>query len=177
MSRIIMEDIESRIIMEDIESRIIMEDIERALMDIVPMNEVELGILTETLQSQGCVITTCGSRVTCDPPPMDADRDFLVVAPSGIGAVSTVVETLQKHGFTWEGDSEHYQNIAASDFMSWRRDDVNLIVTASQEFARRHVAATGVCRLLNLMDKSHRVALFQAVLYGNAPDAGEENAK
>lgn len=114
----------------------------------------------------GCTIEPCGSRVTCNPIPLGSDQDFLVVMSADNDAVRNVVMALELHGFKWEG-SEHYQD-AAGTFMSWRRDDVNLIVTANQEFATRHRAATAVCKRLNLMNKPDRVALFQAVLYGNA---------
>jgi hypothetical protein len=47
------------------------------------------------------------------------------------------------------------------------RDDVNLIATSDGDFFRRFLAATQVCIRLNLMNKEDRIALFQAVLYGN----------
>lgn len=116
----------------------------------------------------GCDIEPCGSRVTCDPPPLDTDRDYLVVVPDDVNAFH-LMTILKSHAFKWEG-GEHYQ-AAAGGFMSWRRDDVNLIVTADQEFAARHRAATAVCKRLNLQNKSDRVAVFQAVLYGNSESA------
>jgi hypothetical protein len=77
-----------------------------------------------------------------------------------------VVNLLSGAGFQWEGN-EHYQD-ASGDFMSWRSaEKVNLIVTASAAFAARHRVATALCKRLNLMDKADRIALFQAVLYGN----------
>ncbi len=114
----------------------------------------------------GCDVEPCGSRVTCNPPPLDTDRDYLVVVPNDADAVRNVVMSLESNAFRWEG-SEHYQD-AAGEFMSWRRDDVNLIVTANQSFAMRHRAATAVCKRLNLQNKSDRIAVFQAVLYGNS---------
>lgn len=54
-----------------------------------------------------------------------------------------------------------------SRFQSFRCDDVNLIVTVDSEFYNRFVAATSVAMRLNLLEKSDRIALFQAVLYGN----------
>lgn len=111
-----------------------------------------------------CKIEPCGSRVTCNPPPVDTDRDFLVVMPDDHEKISAIVSSLDAAGFRWEG-SEHYQD-AAGDFMSWRRDDVNLIVTRNAVFATRHRAATYVCTRLNLQNKPDRIAVFQAVLYG-----------
>ncbi|WP_287178065.1 hypothetical protein [Mesorhizobium sp.] len=120
----------------------------------------------EKLRAERCSIELCGSRVTCNPPPLDTDQDYLVEMPSDEQSISRVVGLLTDARFRWEGDTEHYQS-AANEFMSWRRGDINLIVTASAEFARRHRAATHVCTRLNLMVKDDRIALFQAVLYGD----------
>lgn len=123
------------------------------------------------LRTLGCVVEPCGSRVTCDPSPTDTDQDYLVQSKRDEASVAAVVDALSEHGFQWEG-GEHYQMAMSSDFMSWRKGDVNFIVTSNPGFADRHRAATSVCKLLNLMDKKHRIALFQAVLYGNSM-AGE----
>jgi hypothetical protein len=110
----------------------------------------------------------CGSTVTCNPAPSETDIDYLVELPDDDKKVSDFVDKMILLGFTWEG-AGHYQD-AASTFMSWRSEDgkVNLIVTRSSDFANRHRAATSVCKRLNLLDKEDRIALFQAVLYGNA---------
>ena len=118
-----------------------------------------------TITAMGCEIEPCGSRVTCNPAPKDTDQDFLVVVPSKMQVVSNLVSYLVEAGFNWEG-SKHYQIVAASDFMSWRRGDVNLIVTANSTFAMRHRVATYFCKRLNLLDKEDRIAAFQAILYG-----------
>lgn len=47
------------------------------------------------------------------------------------------------------------------------KGDVNLIVTQDNKFYDRFMAATSVAKRLNLLDKADRIALFQAVLYGN----------
>ena len=111
----------------------------------------------------GCTVTLCGSRVTCSVVADSSDYDYLVVAPD-MQSTSDAVNAMSGDGFQWEG-SEHYQNVAASDFMSWRKDTVNLIVTSSPEFARRHALATKLCKRFDLLGKQDRIALFQAVLY------------
>lgn len=118
------------------------------------------------LEALGATFERCGSRVTCEPAPENTDEDWLVILPASQEVVACAVNELSGDGFSWEG-SEHYQDAAANDFMSWRKDRVNLIVTASEEFARRHRAATAMCKRLNLLDKQDRIALFQAVLYAN----------
>lgn len=119
--------------------------------------------LENSLRAARCTVTPCGSRVTCRPEPALSDYDYLVFCPDA-RAVSQAVSIMSSHGFLWEG-SEHYQNAAASGFMSWRGGEVNLIVTSDPGFAARHAVATKLCSRLNLMNKQDRIAVFQAVLY------------
>lgn len=138
---------------------------------------MDMSKLKAELEHFGCTVEPCGSRVTCSPPPLDTDEDFLVHIIGGHEqAVSDTVSTLSEHGFKWEG-GQHYQDAARDDFMSWRNGDINLIVTAKQEFADRHRAATHVCARLNLLHKPDRIALFQAVLYGNMWDGTSKTRK
>lgn len=127
------------------------------------MNDVAQSIV-DRLSLMGCVVEPCGSRVTCSPPPTNTDQDFLVEITGNESVVARVVDMMGEEGFRWEG-SEHYQNVAKNDFMSWRFGDINLIVTAKKPFARRHRLATKLCTRFNLMDKQDRIALFQAILY------------
>lgn len=110
----------------------------------------------------------CGSRVTCAPPPMNTDADYLVVLPNDDAEISAAVGILADAGFEWEG-SEHYQ-MELNTFMSFRREDVNLIVTRSAGFAERHKLATAVCKSLNLLEKKDRIVIFQAILYQAPPN-------
>jgi hypothetical protein len=110
-----------------------------------------------------------GSKVTCKPPPTDTDTDILVKVED--------IEVFACHAeLLGYGQSHRASRIAPSPpdsgsmaFVSLRREDdnVNLIVTASDEFVRKFLAATSVARRLNLLDKRDRIALFQAVLYAN----------
>lgn len=117
-------------------------------------------------------IEPCGSRVTCNPPPTNTDQDFLVLVKSDSQSVFLAVRALSSGGWLWEG-SEHYQD-AMGNFMSWRRGEINLIITSSPAFAARHRAATEVCKRLNLMDKGDRILVFRAVLYGSVEAGAEE---
>lgn len=118
------------------------------------------------LQEMGCVVEPCGSRVTCNPPPTDTDRDYLVEFTRGM--LERVINIIMENGFSPES-SNHYRN-DDFDFQSWRLGEINLIITCKGWFAQRHRAATAVCKSLNLMDKADRIALFQKILYGNRPD-------
>lgn len=113
--------------------------------------------------------------MTVSPPPLDTDEDFLCLCHPD--AVSWIMNFLKEQKFKWEGASEHYENVAAEGFMSWRRFNINLIVTSSRDFAMRHQAATNVCKLLNVLDKKQRIAIFQAALYGKFPEKETENGQ
>jgi hypothetical protein len=123
----------------------------------------------EWLQKHCWLVTPCGSRVTCDPAPMDTDEDWLVQLPDDIsdpeGATRTeVLRGLHDRGFRLEGN-EDYLDEEGMEFQSWRREEVNLIVTYSQKFVTLHELATNVCQRLNLMSKADRIMLFEAILY------------
>jgi len=101
-----------------------------------------------------------GSRVTCDPPPVDTDEDWLVL-------VTDVPETRMKEtGFGQDGSPEFYTGNDAGGFRSWRKGDLNVITTQSDEFYRLFLTATYLAKRFKLQRKEDRIALFQAVLYG-----------
>ncbi|UFW90992.1 hypothetical protein BjapCC829_21615 [Bradyrhizobium barranii] len=133
-----------------------------------PHRDQSIDVVISVLQYLQCRVGRCGSRVTCNPPPRNTDADYLVEIIADerrrLDAVSKVIDALSDFGFEWEGNG-HYQD-GASTFMSWRRGEVNLIVTSTAEFAEKHRLATRLCTKLNLMNKVDRIALFQAILYG-----------
>ena len=118
----------------------------------------------------GCsaIITPCGSKVTCNPPPEGGDTDYLVLIEDNENVIRKAISILSEQKFFWEG-SEHYQS-AMGNFMSWRKDDLNLIVTCNSTFAQKHKIASALCKKLNVMNKAHRIAIFQAILYGNVEE-------
>ena len=106
-----------------------------------------------------------GSRVTCIPPPTDTDDDrLLLVNNYGDAEAALIADEWHLGGSAIPAD----ENYTAPEefFASFTKSDINLIVTPSEEFARRFVAATSVAQRLNLINKDDRIALFQAVLYG-----------
>lgn len=129
-----------------------------------------------------------GSRVTCNPPPMDTDEDYLLYIGNEYGAVDgqpmmvvkdaklrefEVEKYLKEAGWEMGGSlpNEVKYDIKDSEkFCSWTLGELNLIITTSDEFFRRFLAATAVAKEFNLMQKKDRIKLFQAVLYGNHPE-------
>jgi hypothetical protein len=113
-------------------------------------------------------ITPVGSYVTCIPPVLDTDRDYLVlVEPGYVGETSKALEGC---GWLLGGsvifDDSHLP--ADERFSSYKKGNENLILTDSEVFHRRFLAASSIAKRFNLLDKVDRIALFQAVLYGNA---------
>lgn len=106
----------------------------------------------------GCV--PVGSRITCNPAPTDTDADFLCL---DVGDCS---ETLKNLGFTQDGSPEFYTGNDNGGFRSFRKGDLNLIVTRDQTFFDLFLTATHLAKAFNLLQKDQRIALFQAVLYG-----------
>lgn len=107
-----------------------------------------------------------GSRVICRPVPEGRDDDWIVLVEN--------VEAF--HGVAMQENWKGPKSVANADkypdsFESLHGpNDLNLLVTASEDFFRRFDAATHVARRLNLLEKPDRIALFQAVLYANKWD-------
>lgn len=109
-----------------------------------------------------------GSRVTCNPAPLDTDEDYLYLVKD----LSKFCKDAEKQGMLVDGsevtpmDEEGDSIDFFVSFSTFGRA-VNIIVTDSQEFFDRFMVATHVAKKLNLLDKQQRILLFQAILYGN----------
>ena len=100
-----------------------------------------------------------GSRYICNPPPVGADNDTIVLASEGYE------QSLAAEGFDYTMSEVDYGTQGL--FLSWRKGEENFIITTDEELYNRFVKATDLAKLLNLGRKEHRVALFQAILYDN----------
>jgi len=100
-----------------------------------------------------------GSREICSPAPYDTDADFVVLDLNSSGS-------FERNGFaiTTEDRREEY---GETNFETYRRGEVNLIVVHTWESFRAWKAATAAAKQMNIKDKAKRIALFQGVLYGN----------
>lgn len=108
-----------------------------------------------------------GSRVTCDPPVMDTDEDFLCLTDNWQVFLIVAARANWELGSYWETAS--LQNaLDGGNFVSLRKGNKNILLTASKDFFKRFMAASSVAKRLNLLKKQDRIALFQDVLYGNA---------
>lgn len=127
-------------------------------------------LLPEVIRPYCVKAEAVGSRVTCDPPPNDTDQDVLLLVDAG--RFDEIRQALEADGFDHDGSEvdDQFEIDAATSFQSFSLGDLNFIITASAEFYGKFMAASSVAKRLNLMRKDDRVALFQAVLYGNRCD-------
>lgn len=118
-------------------------------------------MLTEAVKNLFEQCEPVGSRVVVDPAPADSDEDWLCLVND-----QTVYAALEATGFAREGGPKYEGSEATSLFVSWRREEVNLLTTEDRAFFDRFMAGTRLAVRLKVVDKQDRVALFQAVLYG-----------
>lgn len=101
-----------------------------------------------------------GSRITCNPAPTDTDEDVLLLTDN----IDTLIADCIEVGFRWDGDvTKKYPD----SFVSLRNGTMNLIITDNEEFFKKFMLATHVCKFLNVKAKIDRICVFQAILYGN----------
>lgn len=101
-----------------------------------------------------------GSRVICNPPVLDTDADFIVITKD----IEKFRYLAKEEGYVTTA-SEEYE-FAETDFMCFRRGEVNLIVTTSFNFFDRWNLATELATRFNLLNKIDRKDLFSAILTG-----------
>lgn len=119
------------------------------------------------LLSIGCQYAKTGSREICNPSPKDADKDY-VVCTFDLICFGKVHEYMRGCGFEIDGEDEEFQEYdeMIEQFVSYRKENLNMIVTNSSPYFRKFKAATKIAKMLNLRDKRQRIALFQSILYG-----------
>lgn len=135
---------------------------------VPPVNPV-----IEALDPHYWLAAPTGSRVICDPPPADTDEDWVVWVKAGQRSnFDRAIEKFDDEAVYGGRSDREYGGIRA-EFESVKlsipgRPVLNLILTDRQDFYDRFVAATAVCKRLNLLNKPDRIAVFRAVLYAEA---------
>lgn len=125
-------------------------------------------------------VSPTGSAFTCNPPVDDTDIDWVVLTKTFDDAESLIFALKE---LAWCPDTktsrvtDDNRVFADSIFRSCRRGPHNLIVTPHKGFYDKFRLATAVAKKLNLLDKSDRITLFQAILYGNSPTGFRELPK
>jgi hypothetical protein len=129
----------------------------RAKFNLNPVAPVEKALI-EAAGVKTPFIVPVGSRVTCSPPPMDTDEDFLVLTDD------TYATRKQLEEFGFEYDSTTYAASGSTFFISMRMGQVNYIITSNPEWYDAFLTATYICKRLNVLDKEDRIAVFDAIM-------------
>lgn len=120
-------------------------------------------------------ITPTGSRYICNPAPTDTDEDYVVlVSPDNFNALIDAISLDDNYDL---GGSDIFaaEETPLSEwegFQSWKKGEINLIITTSREFFDKFVKATEIAKEQNLLQKEDRITLFQKILYNNNPKVG-----
>lgn len=113
-------------------------------------------------------VVPVGSRVTCDPSPTNTDEDFLCLVDRE--RFLELIQLLVYEGYEVGGSditpSENFTVDKFEGFQSYRKGDVNLIVTCSNVFFDLFMLATNIAKQKNLLVKEDRISLFQHIIYG-----------
>lgn len=123
---------------------------------------VREGVFKEAFQT--------GSRYICNPPPMDTDDDYMCLVSSldathriltdkGCelgGSLSPVETSSDMTDLIFEADF--------SDFYSYRKGDINIIITDNTVYFDKFKFATELAKRLNLLKKEDRITLFNGVM-------------
>lgn len=102
-----------------------------------------------------------GSRVTCSPPPVGTDQDYLIYVVSS--AADGLISYLAQDGWEPCSGSLMDSELSMSGWTSFRRGEENIIMTWVLDFYESFLFATEIAKALNLMNKEDRVILFQTV--------------
>lgn len=117
-----------------------------------------------TLVKEGTFLAThpTGSRYTCNPSVENTDEDYICL----VSSIKGIEKDLE--GFSIDGSVPTDEQVSSEDtFVSFKRGNLNLIVTEDVNFYDKFVKCTRVAKNLNLLKKEDRITLFQFGLYGN----------
>lgn len=101
-----------------------------------------------------------GSRITCNPPPTNTDQDILVLVKA------IPFYQLEQDGWIMgAGSNITYRNHDGDfKFLSFRKGDLNYIITTSDRFFDDFMTCTRLAKKFNLLLKEDRVLLFDTFM-------------
>lgn len=120
-------------------------------------------VLEDGLQRLVVFAAPTGSSVICDPPVVETDDDWVVLVSKR--DLLTFNEQAMLLGYRKDGE---YLGLLGL-FQSYRKGRLNLIVVSDPLVYDSYAKATALAKLLNLKDKAHRIALFDAVVRNKFP--------
>lgn len=103
-----------------------------------------------------------GSRVICNPPVTDTDLDICVLLHD-----KADLGTLEGLGYV--PCPLHYDVMMGAEyaFCTFRKDEINLIVTCDDALFERYRLATEWATKINIQNKEDRAMFFMLVKYGD----------
>jgi hypothetical protein len=131
-------------------------------------------------------ILPTGSSIICDPPITNTDVDYLcLLSPKVLtplekelfaqnwfigGSLENTQLKLSQNIFPEFTEElfpplKEYPDFFTGDgiFRSWKKGEINLILTCSPEYFSNFTKATRLAKKLNLLKKEDRISLFEAV--------------
>ena len=118
-----------------------------------------------------------GSAYTCSPPVTNTDQDWLIFVNSTLDLheyASLLTDDGWADCITADADVQKaYRDDPAfgTHWLAYRKGVVNLILTESKSWYLRAIAATELCKGLNLQGKEDRINVFRNVR-DNSAEAG-----
>lgn len=110
-----------------------------------------------------------GSFVTCSPNTDAKDQDWLVYCPTPDDEIQTWI-SLYNLGYVLDSEKVYDDQ----QFSSFRKGDMNYIVTQKMPFYTGFLMARDLCKGLNLMKKEDRIMVHKAFINGELPKFYEE---
>lgn len=111
---------------------------------------------------------------------MDTDDDYICLVD--IELLPKFEEALKTNGYTTAGGSnirvrpleaypkfESIEDQASNVFRSYRKGELNVVLTASPDYYENFVKATLLAKQLNLINKNDRINLFHSICTDNWP--------
>ena len=116
----------------------------------------------ERFTKEGCDIVCVGSRTIENGWHSGSDYDFLIYG------VDRIPEVMSELGYKLEVGDAHYEP-SEGDFNSWRKGNVNVIITDNHLFFLKFQFANNLAKARKLVKRKNRVSLFSYILYGVKP--------
>lgn len=125
---------------------------------------------------------TVGSRTIPGAAKPDSDHDILIYSNQYRNRWGTkkVVAKLFELGFKPDANGKQVKDAYGQTrtlpgygtgvFDSFRKGDINLIITGNKEFYNKFLTANKLAIAMGLTDRTQRVTLFKYILYGEMPD-------
>lgn len=113
-----------------------------------------------------------GSNYTCSPPVTNTDIDFYVFPSIQLAAFDALAAADGWESCLSESGAQAYVNTSGfgTDWMAYRKGSYNMIAAFNYRHFARCVAATEMCKALNLLEKADRVAAHSLVHLDSASE-------